>query len=173
MRPSTRRDLLRGVCGAALIAATAGAIRDIGAHRSHVTLTRLLSNSATQRWEVIHAIHYHDAATALRQLSRSERLDPTTPKGQARLMLEVERRILWSTSAGAMALTAVGAELAGDSVLLYQECPPPPRGSSVLIESRLLHMELRGQINRFSIETLSPPLLLSTDATSPRVQFEA
>ena len=173
MQPSTRRDVLRGLGGTALAAATAGTIDDIAAHRSHVTLTRLLSNPATQRWEVIHAIHYHDAAVALRRLSPGGGLTPTSAEGQARLMLEIERRILWSTRAGSMTLAPVGAELAGDSLLLYQECIPPPSGTSVFIESRLLHAEFKAQINRFSIETTTPPILLSTDASQPRVQFDA
>ena len=173
MQPSTRRDLLRGAGCAVLVPLLGSTISELAAHRSHVTLTRLLPNPRTERWELIHAIHYHDAAMVLRKLSPGARLAPTSPEGQARLMLEIERRILWSTSAGAIALTPVGAELGGDSVLLYQEWLAPPRGTRVFIESRLLHEQHVGQVNRFSIETTTPPILLSTDASQPRVQFDA
>lgn len=141
------------------------------AHRARVTLTRVLANPRTARWECIHAIHYHDAATALRRLAPGEGLAPTQPQGQARLMLEVERDILWSSTGEPLTLTAVGAELSSDSLWLYQECAPLPAGTAVSIESRLLQRVFADQVNRFSIEVANPPILLTANAATPRLQF--
>lgn len=169
-----RRHLLKvaGLFSATLAVATGSLPLALG-HRSHVTLTRLLVNPRTAKWELIHAIHYHDAAIALRRLTPGQGLAATEAKGQARLMLEVEREILWSSDAGALELEAVGAELSGDSVLLYQECLAPPAGSLVTVQSRLLQGVFPDQLNRFSIEHSGSPRLFTANAGTPRFQFMA
>ena len=150
-----------------------GGFRPLLAHRSHVTLTRLLLNAQSGRWELIHAIHYHDAATALRRLEPGAGLVPTTPDGQARLMFEIEQHIHWSGANGVIQPVAVGAELAGDSVLLYQECLPALPGTPVQLESRFLHREFSDQVNHFNIEIKDPPRLLRLSAATPLAAFTA
>ena len=162
-----------GAGGLALGSTVFGGFQPLLAHRSHVTLTRLLSNAQTGRWELIHAIHYHDAATALRRLAPGSGLVPTTPDGQARLMFEIEQHIRWSGANGVIQPVAVGAELAGDSLLFYQECFPATPETRVQIESRFLHREFSDQVNHFNIEINDPPRLLRLNATNPSAEFIA
>jgi hypothetical protein len=170
---TNRRDFLVGLsAGAGALAAIwADSLRFAWAHRARVTLTRLTHNLRTDRWEIIHALHYHDAATALRRLEPGAGLAPTTAQGQARLMLEIERQILWQSKNGALSPAAVGAELAGDSVMLYQECPPASPGTRISVQSRFLHREFSDQVNHVHIELKDPPRLLRLDANTPSAEF--
>lgn len=170
---SRRQFLQRGGLGAALSVLSPYWASVAAAHRSQVTLTRLRANLRSSRWEIEHAIHYHDAATALRRLAPGARLDPTTPAGQARLMLAIEQQILWSRAEAAMVLEPIGAELVGDSLRLYQQCDAALAGTRIAIKCEFLHDVFSDQVNRFSIELSGSTTLLTANAASPRLEFKA
>jgi hypothetical protein len=143
------------------------------AHRAHVTLTRVSANTRTRRWEWSHSIHFHDAAVALRRLAPGKGLQPVDAVGQARLMLEIERRFVWTTPSGArLQPQAVGAELQGDGLVLYQDCEAPNATGSYSVECRLLHDVFESQTNTLSIELVDPPLRRQLTARMPTTRFE-
>lgn len=167
-----RRFLRQLLLGSGAVAIVNGPLGPTSvAHRSLVTLSRVQPNPRTGRWEFSHAIHYHDASTALRRLEPTQRLAPTMAAGQARLMLEIETRILWETATGRFEPEAVGAELIGDSLLLYQESKPMPAGT-VTLESRLLQDVFPRQVHHVSIEWESPSRLLRLSAENPRAVLQ-
>ncbi len=143
------------------------------AHRAHVTLTQLSANPRTRRWEWSHSIHFHDAAVALRRLAPGKGLQPVDAAGQARLMLEIEQRFLWTTPSGKrLQPQAVGAELQGDGLVLYQDCEAPEEPGSYTVECRLLHDIFAEQRNTISIELMDPPLRRQLNATLTTTRFE-
>ena len=143
------------------------------AHRAHVTLTRLAANSRNRRWEWSHSIHFHDAAVALRRLEPGKGLQPVDPAGQARLMLEIEQRFRWTTPSGkTLRPQAVGAELKGDGLVLYQDCEAPEEFGLYQVECRLLHEIFDAQSNTISIELVDPPLRRQLNAGKPTTRFE-
>ncbi len=143
------------------------------AHRAHVTLTRLSANPRTGRWEWSHSIHFHDAAVALRRLAPGKGLQPVDAAGQARLMLEIEQRCRWTTPSGKpLQPQAVGAELQGDGLVLYQDCLAPDEVGSYTVECHLLHDIFAGQSNTVSIELVEPPLRRQLTAAMPTTRFE-
>lgn len=143
------------------------------AHRAHVTLTRLSESPSNQRWEWSHSIHFHDAAVALRRLAPGKGLQPVDAAGQARLMLEIEQRFRWITPSGKLLqLQAVGAELQGDGLVLYQDCENPRETGSYTVECSLLQDVFEQQRNTISIELMKPPLRRQLDAKTPVSRFE-
>jgi len=143
------------------------------AHRAHVTLTRLSANPSTGRWEWSHSIHFHDAAVALRRLAPGKGWQPVDPEGQARLMLEIEQRFRWITPSGKLLQPqAVGAELQGDGLVLYQDCENPREAGAYTIECTWLHDVFEQQKNTVSIELVTPPLRRQLDAKAPTSRFE-
>lgn len=143
------------------------------AHRAHVTLTRLSANTRTRRWEWSHSIHFHDAAVALRRLAPGKGLQPVDAAGQARLMLEIEQRFRWTTPSGkSLQPQAVGAELQGDGLVLYQDCEAPEELGLYQVECRLLHEIFEAQSNTVSIELVDPPLRRQLNAGMPTTRFE-
>ncbi|MFZ9709357.1 MAG: DUF6702 family protein [Steroidobacteraceae bacterium] len=162
----TRRDLTLALIAAALtprIALT---------HRAHVTLTRVVPNASAGTWEFLHAIHYHDAAQALRRWEPTQRWQPTDPAGQARLMMAIERAFVWRNPAGSpLAPSPVGAELKGDSLHLYQEIRAPLPSGRYTVTCELLHDLFSGQRNVIQIELGTSPQRIELDARSPEGRF--
>lgn len=171
-----RRSLLRAGFGVAgVIAGGLGTTpRGRGsaeAHRSHVSLTRLLGNASSNSWEFIHAIHFHDAARALARWEPARGWQPTDVTGRARLMLEIERTFVWRDPSGVrIEPRAVGAELEGDSVLVYQEWPAPRLEGTYTVGCTFLHTLFAEQRNVIQIElggTIQRLELSAADASGP------
>lgn len=169
----SRRALLAKLVGLSAALGAATCAPRLSAHRAHVTLTRLTANPAAGSWEMVHSIHYHDAAVALRRLAPGEGLQPTSPKGQARLMLEIERTMRWLDPAGnALSPRAVGAELAADAVVLYQELSTPAASGRYQLESRFLFDVFPEQRHNLSVELAGDKVALTLNANTPRATFE-
>lgn len=169
-RSFDRRRLLSALA----LGSLGGLLPRVGlAHRAHVTLTRLSANPTTRRWEWSHSIHFHDAAVALRRLAPGKGLQPVDAAGQARLMLEIEQRFRWITPSGKwLQPQAVGAELQGDGLVLYQDCENPQETGTYAVECTLLHDVFEQQRNTVSIELMSPPLRRQLDAKTRTGKFE-
>ncbi len=142
------------------------------AHRAHVTLTRLQANPRAGTWELVHSLHYHDAAQVLARLAGGRRVEPTAVEGRARLALELERcfRIL-GPDGKPLSIATVGAELEGDSVLVYQELPAPPARGTYTVECTLFQEVFPGQLNNLSVDLVQPSTVLRLSAQAPRAAF--
>jgi hypothetical protein len=170
-RPVSRRALLAAAGAAGLV--VLGGARQAVAHRAHVILTRLSRNPRTARWEFVHTLHQHDAQLALYQLSGGREVELSTPAAIARCMLELERRVRWFDAAGRpLAPVAVGGELEGDGLVLYQEMPAPERGGRFAVESKLLQDLFADQRHTVSIELRAPYARVTLDTSTPRANFD-
>jgi hypothetical protein len=148
------------------------ALRPALAHRSHVTLSRLTSNPRAGTWELVHAIHYHDAARVLALRAPGRGLDPASTEGRARLALEVESSFRVRDPSGSrFPWQMVGAELAGDGVAIYQEVPAPTVRGRFVVESRLLHDIFPDQVNTVSVELARVSMALRLTVASPEGSF--
>lgn len=167
-----RRVLQLAALGVASLALTLGSSAAF-AHRTHVSLTRVTINTRTQHWEVIHAVHYHDALKLLAARGVSDDVQPASVAGRARIALEVERSFFWRTADGRLLQPlTVGAELEGDNVLVYQELQPPPTPTKVSLESTFLHEVFDDQVNNISLEFEKPFVVLKLSKTRPRGAFD-
>lgn len=168
-----RRRLLRfAVAGLASWAAAHGATAL--AHRSHVSLTRVTPNPRTGKWELVHAIHYHDALRLLSARGVRDDVQPGSAEGQARLALEIERGFRWLSPDGSLLQpVTVGAELEGDNVMVYQELPAPAAGGRYAVEATFMHDVFDDQRNNISLEFESPHTTLRLSRQTPRSVFEA
>ena len=168
---AARRAFARASLAAAVALALPATARG---HRAHVTLTQLAAHPEGRRWELVHAVHYHDALQLLSRRAAPANAPPGSPAGNARLALEVERNFRWWGVEGEpLQPSTIGAELRGDSVLIYQQMPAPLRRGTCAVECSFLHALFEEQRNHISIELARPHTLLRLSKREPRGEFEA
>jgi hypothetical protein len=169
---SRRRRLLRQLaCGVAALGLGA-AMRPAQAHRAHVSLTRVLANPRAGTWEIVHSVHTHDAITALAAWLPGEDPNPASDRARARIALEVERRVLWSAPDGKpLQPRMVGAELAGDDVVVYQELTAPSAEGEYAVACTLLQDIFADQQNVVQFAVIKPPVVARLSAALTRARF--
>lgn len=166
-----RRRGLRTLAALA-VAVMFGAVPRADAHRSHVTLTRVAINERSGQWEIVHAIHYHDALRLLATRGVRDNIQPSSIEGRARIALEVEKTFRWSTADGRpLTPKTVGAELEGDNLLVYQELPAPAAGVRLAVESSFMHDVFADQVNQILLEYTEPRVTLRLSRSSRRAEF--
>ena len=166
-----RRLLHRAAAGAACLAFILDA-QVTQAHRAHVTLTRVTSNPRSGQWEIVHAIHYHDALRLLAVRGVRDEVQPASVEGRARIALEVERSFRWFAPDGSpLKPVTVGAELEGDNLYVYQELPAPRLVGRYAVESTLMHDVFPEQVNNVSVEFAVPRTTLRLSRQQPRGEF--
>lgn len=121
------------------------------AHRSQTVLSTVMWNAATSVLEVTHRMHAHDAELALQATTGAAQVDITVVKNQAQLMLYVEDRFKLTDGAAKLGLNAVGAELEGQEILLYQEIKLKAPPTKLAIEDGLLRDVFEGQTNLVNV----------------------
>jgi hypothetical protein len=167
-----RRRLLAGLAAGAGVMSVAGASRTAWAHRAHVSLTRVRANPRAGTWEFLHSIHIHDAITALALWLPGEEPNPASDRARARVALEVERRFAWTGPGGEpLAPVMVGAELAGDDLVVYQELPAPAAAGEYGVTCGLLHEVFADQQNVVQFAVVTPPVVARLDAKRDRAAF--
>lgn len=167
-----RRVLQLAALGGVLLSATLASFPAL-AHRTHVSLTRVTPNLRAGRWEIIHAVHYHDALKLLAARGVSDEVQPASVAGRARIALEIERGFRWHADDGSLLQpVTVGAELDGDNVLVYQELPAPQKSGKVSVKSNFLHDVFDDQLNNVSLEFDKPFVVLKLSKAKPRGEFK-
>jgi hypothetical protein len=91
------------------------------AHRAPGSLTTIEWNPATERTEIIHRLHSHDAELGIGAILDMPDLSVLDLEGRAYIALYVEERFRIADDNGDFSLALIGAELAGDHVLVFQE----------------------------------------------------
>ena len=143
------------------------------AHRSHVSLTRVAINARTGVWEIVHAVHYHDALRLLAVRGVSDTVQPSSVEGRARVALEVERSFRWTKADGTrLTPVTVGAELEGDNLLIYQEMPAPAPGTRMAIETSFMQDVFSDQANQVLLEFTTPRHTLTLSSSNRRAEFD-
>jgi len=121
------------------------------AHRAPGSLSTIEWNPATGRTEVVHRLHSHDAELGVGEILGLPQLSVQSVTGRAHVALYVEERFLIETESGPLALELVGAELAGDYLLVYQEWPGRlPAG--IRLRDDLLRDAFPDQVNQVNID---------------------
>ena len=167
-----RRRLIAALAAGVGALALGGGSRPAWAHRAHVSLTRVLPNPRAGTWEFVHAIHIHDAITALPAWLPGEEPNPASDRARARIALEVERRFTWTGPDGKPLLpTMVGAELSGDDVAVYQELPAPRAPGVYSVSCDLLQEVFPDQQNVVQFAVVTPPVVARLDAKRRRATF--
>jgi len=126
------------------------------AHRLPESLTTVDWNPASGTLEIIHRLHSHDAELALAQLLEEPGISLLDLRGRAQLALYVEKRfhmaLLEDGRLGTLlALTMVGVELQGDTVLIYQEFEGALPGPMAL-RNDVLRDVYPDQVNQVNID---------------------
>ncbi len=144
----TRRMALRagGVLGVGLMWAPPAL-----AHRAQTVLSTVMWNEAQTSLDVMHRLHGHDAEICLAMKSGAAQADITMLQTQAQLMIYIEETFRLTDGGRAIALSPLGAEMEGESVMLYQEgkLAAPPR--NLAIDNRILRDVFENQTNLVNV----------------------
>ena len=121
------------------------------AHRAPGSLTTIKWNGATGRTEIIHRLHVHDAELAVGTSMDIPDLSVGDIEGRAYIALYVEERFHIKGKKDELPLELVGAELAGNYVLVYQELPGR-LPQKILIRDDIMRDAFPAQLNQVNIE---------------------
>lgn len=121
------------------------------AHREPGSLTTIQWNASSGRTEIVHRLHSHDAEIGVGEIMGIADLSVLELEGRAVIALYAESRFRIAAGAEDIELDLIGAELAGDYVLVYQEhsAELPPQ---IRIHDSILRDVYPAQINQVNIE---------------------
>ncbi len=105
----------------AFVAAALGWALTSFAHREPGSLTTIEWNPATGQTEIIHRLHSHDAELGVGAILDMPDLSVLDLEGRAYIALYVEERFRIAGDDGDLSLALIGAEIAGDHILVFQE----------------------------------------------------
>lgn len=113
----------RSMCGyrAAIAVMLLGIALSSAAHREPGSLTSIEWNETAGKTEIIHRLHSHDAELGIGAILGIPDLSVLDLEGRANIALYVEERFHIADKGGDLVLDLIGAELAGDHILIYQE----------------------------------------------------
>lgn len=121
------------------------------AHRAPGSLSTIEYNPRTDKTEIVHRVHTHDAELGVGAVIEQPALSVTSMEGRAWIALYVEEKFAIESEEGPIALSLVGAELAADYLLVYQELAG--RLPDVIrIRDDILRDVFPEQINQVNIE---------------------
>jgi hypothetical protein len=121
------------------------------AHRAPGSLTTIEWNQASGKTEIIHRLHSHDAELGVGSVLALTDLSVLDLEGRAYIALYVEERFRIASEDGDLGLALVGAELAGDHVLVFQELSGRLSGKIHVLDG-ILRDIYPTQINQVNIE---------------------
>ncbi|HZW59381.1 MAG TPA: DUF6702 family protein [Woeseiaceae bacterium] len=137
---------LRAALALCAVLAAAG----VQAHRAKGSLTTVEFNDSTGRVEIVHRLHRHDAELGVGSIIGEPALSLEALRSQARVALYVAERFHIAANGEELELAVVGAEPAGDYLLVYQEhAGPLPR--HIEIRDDILRDAFPAQINQVNI----------------------
>lgn len=142
------------------------------AHRAPGSLSTVEWNPASGRTEIIHRLHSHDAELGVGQAVGIPALSVLTLEGRAHVALYVEERFLVEADSGRLELELVGAELAGDYLLVYQEWDGrlPAR---LRLRDDILRDSFPDQVNQVNIDDDGAVRTLVFDGDTGWLDFES
>jgi len=120
------------------------------AHRATGTLSTIEFNPQTGNVEIVHRLHLHDAVRGVGNVIGEPFLQLDTLESRARVALYVEERFAIRSDNRTLPLTTIGAEIAGDYLLVYQEHEGrlPTR---ISVRDDILRDAFQGQVNQVNI----------------------
>lgn len=122
------------------------------AHRAPGSLSTVEYNPSNNTTEIVHRLHSHDAELGAGTMLEQPDLSVLTLEGRAWIALYVEERFQIESEEGPLPLSLVGAELAADYVLVYQEMRGRLPGV-IDVRNDILRDAFPEQINQVNIDT--------------------
>lgn len=152
-RPTIRRE---GPLGAgrrwlALAIATVSCAAAL-AHRAPGSLSTVEFNQRTGKTEIVHRLHTHDAELGVGAVIERADLSVLSLEDRALIALYVEEKFQIESEEGPVYPSLVGAELAADYLLIYQELIGP-LPDVIRVRNDILRDVFPEQINQVNIET--------------------
>lgn len=137
---------------AAAVVALLVALPPTEAHRAPGSLSTIEYNPRTDRTEIVHRLHSHDAELGIGTMLEMPDLSVLSLEGRAWIALYVEEHFRIESEDGPVRLSMVGADLAADYVLVYQEVTG--RLPEVIrVRDDILRDAFPEQINQVNIDT--------------------
>jgi hypothetical protein len=125
-------------------------ISAVMAHRAPGSLTTIEWNENSQRTEVVHRLHTHDAETGVSSTLGMNGLSVARIEDRAQIALYVEEHFHIRSGERELQLDLIGAELSGDYLHVYQEYRGRlPR--DILVKDSILLDVFHQQINQVNI----------------------
>ena len=121
------------------------------AHQQKITITTVAVNPRTGMIEVVHQVPVHDAEHAL--TVQGVRLPDIVGSAKSRedFARYVTTRFLLEVDGAPVELSYVGSEIAGGSLMVYQEAPAPKGEALVRVNSQVLTDVWARQENRVNL----------------------
>ena len=107
-------------CHPFIAVAVLGFALSSAAHRAPGSLTTIEWNPASEKTEIVHRLHSHDAELGVGAALDIPDLSVHDLEGRANIALYVEARFSITSGEDNLRLELVGAELVGDYILVYQ-----------------------------------------------------
>jgi len=129
-----------------------GGMPSVGAHQQKSAITRVLFNERTGNIEVMHRFLLHDAEHAVREIFGGEADILASRAVRERFAAYVGRRFELHADERPLTLAAVGSEIDGRFLWVYQETPIPDAFSSLSIRHDALRDIWPAQVNLVNVE---------------------
>lgn len=121
-----------------------------GAHQQKLAVSTIAVNPRTDKLEVVHQVPVHDAEHALKRQGIAADIVASSDSREAFARF-VARRFKLEAGGKPVALTYVGSEVSGGSLMVYQEAAKPRAGASLSVNSQILTDVWARQENRVNI----------------------
>lgn len=129
-----------------------GGVSSVGAHQQKSAITRVLFNERTGNVEVMHRFQLHDAEHAVREIFGGEADILASEAIRERFAAYVGKRFELYSDNCPLELSAVGTEIDGRFLWVYQETPIPETLSSLTIRHEALRDIWPAQVNLVNVE---------------------
>lgn len=120
------------------------------AHQQKLAVSTIAVNPRTAKLEVVHQVPVHDAEHALKRQGIAADIVASSDSREA-FARYVARRFKLEAGGKPVALTYVGSEVSGGSLMVYQEAAKPRAGASLSVNSQILTDVWARQENRVNI----------------------
>jgi len=120
------------------------------AHQQKLAVSTIAVNPRTDKLEVVHQVPVHDAEHALKRQGIAADIVASSDSREA-FARYVARRFKLEAGGKPVALTYVGSEVSGGSLMVYQEAAKPRAGASLSVNSQILTDVWARQENRVNI----------------------
>lgn len=128
-----------------------GMVSSAMAHRAPGSLTSIEWNETSERTEIIHRLHVHDAETGASSILGLGNLSVADIEDRAHIALYVEERFQIKSKEETILLELIGAEISGAYLLVYQESPDR-LPQDISIQDRILLDVFPQQLNQVNVE---------------------
>lgn len=120
------------------------------AHQQKLAVSTIALNPRTDKLEVVHQVPVHDAEHALKRQGIAADIVASNESREA-FARYVARRFKLEAGGRPVALTYVGSEVSGGSLMVYQEAAKPRAGATLSVNSQILTDVWSRQENRVNI----------------------